>query len=81
VRRRLQGEAAEGEEEDTTSDLLLKHPSIIITTYKIRLMKYLKHVSETLAKTCKKHLKPIANIRNIQIKHLQHMCEIYTTSR
>jgi hypothetical protein len=34
-------------------------------------MKHLKQVSETLAKTPKKHLKTIANICNIQIKQLQ----------
>jgi hypothetical protein len=38
-------------------------------------MKYLKHTSETFAKTPEKHLKTIVNIRNIQLKHLHHMCE------
>ena len=42
-------------------------------------MKYLKHASKILAKTHEKHLKTITNIRNIQIKHLQHMCETYAT--
>jgi hypothetical protein len=32
-------------------------------------MKHLKHASETLAKTAKKHLKSLQNICNIQIKH------------
>jgi queuine/archaeosine tRNA-ribosyltransferase len=32
-------------------------------------MKHLKYMSETLAKTREKHLKIIANICNIQIKH------------
>jgi hypothetical protein len=47
-------------------------------------MKYLKQVSETLAKTSEKHLKTIANICNIRIKtfaniHMKHMktLEIY----
>jgi hypothetical protein len=44
-------------------------------------MKHLKYASETLAKTHEKHLKTIANILNIQIKHLQHMCETFATSR
>ena len=38
-------------------------------------MKHLKQASETFAKILEKHLKIIANIDNIQIKHLQHMCE------
>ena len=38
-----------------------------------RQMKHLKYASETLTKTYEKHLKTIANIRNIQIKHLQHV--------
>jgi hypothetical protein len=38
-------------------------------------MKHLEHASETLAKTHEKYLKIIANIYNILIKHLQHMCE------
>jgi hypothetical protein len=31
--RRHQGEAAEGEERDATSDLLLKHTNATLTTY------------------------------------------------
>jgi hypothetical protein len=38
-------------------------------------MKHLKHASETLAKTPEKHLKTIANICNIQMKHLQQTHE------
>jgi len=38
-------------------------------------MKHLKYASETLAKTPEEHLTTIGNIRNIQIEHLQHMCE------
>jgi hypothetical protein len=64
-----------------TPDLLLKHPDAIFATYKRRKMKHLKHVSETLAKIREKHLKTIANIRDIQIKYLQHKCETYATSR
>jgi hypothetical protein len=30
--------------------LLLKHPDVILATYKRRQMKHLKHASETLAK-------------------------------
>jgi hypothetical protein len=42
-------------------------------SYKIqeREMKHLKSAFETLAKTPEKHLKTIANICNIQMKHLQ----------
>jgi hypothetical protein len=36
-----------------------------------RQMKNLKQASETLAKTAEKHLKTIANIYNIKMKHLQ----------
>ena len=39
---------------------------------------FLQHPSETLAKTHENHCK---NISNIQIKHLQHMCETYATSK
>jgi hypothetical protein len=49
----------------------LKHPDAIVATYKRRQIKHLKQVSETLAKTPEEHLKIIANICNIQIKHLQ----------
>jgi hypothetical protein len=44
-------------------------------------MKHLKHESETLAKTPENTLKTIANVRNIWIKHLQHICEIYAAYR
>jgi oligoribonuclease NrnB/cAMP/cGMP phosphodiesterase (DHH superfamily) len=45
-------------------------------------MKHLKHGSQTLAKKHMKTLeKAIENIYNIQIKYLQHMCEIYATSK
>jgi hypothetical protein len=50
---------------------LLKHPDATVTKYKEREMKHLKPASETLAKTPEKHLKTIANICNIQMKHLQ----------
>jgi hypothetical protein len=36
---------------------------------------------ETLAKIPEKTLETIVNINNIRIKHLQHMCETYATSR
>jgi hypothetical protein len=39
--------------------------------------KYLKCASETLVRT----LETIANISNIQIKHMQHLCETYARSR
>jgi hypothetical protein len=42
-------------------------------------MKHLKHTSKTLAKIHKKQLKIIANICNVQIKHLKRMCEMYAT--
>jgi hypothetical protein len=48
------------------SDLLLKHQDATLATYKRRQMKHLRYASETL----EKHLKTIANIRNIYIKHL-----------
>ena len=41
------------EEEDATPDLLLKHSDATLATYVLRLMKHLKHASETLAKTPK----------------------------
>jgi hypothetical protein len=48
------GEATEGEEEeDATPDLLLKHSDATLATYVLRLMKHLKHASETLVKTPK----------------------------
>jgi hypothetical protein len=40
-------------------------------------MKHLKHASETLMETPQNHCK---NICNIQIKHLQQMCETCATS-
>jgi hypothetical protein len=54
-----------------TPDLLLKHPDTTVATYKRRQIKHLKQAYETLAKTAKKHLTTIANICNIQMKHLQ----------
>jgi hypothetical protein len=42
---------------------------------------YFKHASETVPKTPKNHLKTIANMHNIKIKHLQYMCETYATSK
>jgi DNA-binding MltR family transcriptional regulator len=44
-------------------------------------MKHLKHASETLTKTPKNTWNHCKNIHNIQIKHLQHMCETYATSK
>ena len=44
-------------------------------------MKHLKYASETLAKAPEKYLKTIPNIRNIKIKHLQHMCETYAIDK
>jgi hypothetical protein len=44
-------------------------------------MKYLKHASETLAKTYKKHLKAIAKYTQHPDKTLQHKCETYATSK
>jgi hypothetical protein len=49
----------------------LKHPDITVAIYERRQIKYLKQASETHAKTPKKHLKTIANICSIQIKHLK----------
>jgi hypothetical protein len=60
-------------------DILLKHPDETFATYVCRLMKHLKHVSKTLTKTS--HEKLLQNICNIQIKHLQHMCKTYVTSK
>jgi hypothetical protein len=54
-----------------TWDLLLKHLDVTVATYKRRQMKYLKQPFKTLAKTFKKHLKTIAKICNVQMKHLQ----------
>jgi hypothetical protein len=45
-------------------NLLLKHLDVTHITYKKGQMKHLQ-----------KHLKTIANIRNIQIKHFQHTCK------
>jgi hypothetical protein len=44
--------------------LLLKHSNATVTTYK-------KKTDETLAKIPEKHVKTIANICNIRMKHLQ----------
>jgi uncharacterized circularly permuted ATP-grasp superfamily protein len=54
---------------DTIPDLFLKHPNTTVATYVSRQLKHLKHASETLKKHLKKHLKTIATIHNIQIKH------------
>jgi hypothetical protein len=43
----------------------MKYPDAIVAIYKSRQMKHLRHVSETLAKIIRKHLKTIANICNI----------------
>jgi hypothetical protein len=49
------------------------------------IQKEIDEIFETcVLNTCKnnlKHLKTIANMRNIQIKYLQHMCKTYATSR
>jgi hypothetical protein len=50
----------------------LKYPDVIFTTYKIRQKKHLKHVCETLTKTCEKHLKTIAT-------HTQHPDKTFAT--
>jgi hypothetical protein len=50
-----------------TPNPLFKHPDATIATYKRKIDKYLKHASETLAKTPEKHLKTTANICNIQM--------------
>jgi hypothetical protein len=60
---RQRGKAAEGEEEDATPDLLLKHPDATVTKYVRREMKHFKHTSETLVS--EKTLKTT-------IKHTQH---------
>jgi hypothetical protein len=60
-----------------TPDLLLKHLDVTLATYVSKQMKHLKYASEIH----EKDLKTIANIRNIQIKHLQHRCETYATYR
>jgi aromatic ring-opening dioxygenase LigB subunit len=52
-------------------DLLLKHPDITVATYKRIQVKHVKQVSKTLTKTIEKHLKTIANICIIQMKHSQ----------
>jgi hypothetical protein len=44
-------------------------------------LKYLQYASETLVKHLETLEKTIANICNIQIKHLQHAYEIYATYR
>jgi hypothetical protein len=49
----------------------LKHLDATVATYKTRQMKQLKYASETLVKTPEKYLKIIANICNIQMKHLK----------
>jgi hypothetical protein len=54
-----------------TSDLLLIHLDVTIATYKRRQVKHLKQASKILVKTLEKHLKTIANICNIQMKHSQ----------
>jgi hypothetical protein len=61
-----------------TFNLLSKHSYAILAIYVWRQMKHIKYASKKLAKTPEKH-KTIANIRNIQIKHLQYMCETYAT--
>jgi hypothetical protein len=40
-------------------------------------MKHLKHTFETLTEEPEILEKPLQSICNIQIKHLQHMCERY----
>jgi hypothetical protein len=60
-----------------TADLLLKHLDVTLATYVSKQIKHLKHASEIH----EKDLKTIANIRNIQIKYLQHRCETYATYR
>jgi hypothetical protein len=54
-----------------TLDLLLKHLNATVATYKGRQMKHSKQAYETLTKMLEKNLKTIANICNIQTKHLQ----------
>jgi hypothetical protein len=71
--RRHRGEAVEGDEADATTDLLLKHPDATLATN----MKHLNMRLNTLANT----LETIVNIRNIKIKHSQHICETYATFR
>jgi hypothetical protein len=55
TRRRHHGEAAASEEGDITHDLFLKHLDTTLATYIRRQIKYVKRVSETLAKIHKKN--------------------------
>jgi hypothetical protein len=48
-----------------TPDLLLKHLNATLITYKKKTDETFKHASKTLAKIPEKHLKTIANMRNI----------------
>jgi hypothetical protein len=56
-----------------TLNLLLKH--LIVAIYKRKQIKQFKQAYETLAKMPEKHLKNIANICSIKMKHSHHMYE------
>jgi hypothetical protein len=64
------------------SDLLLKYQDKIFATCIRRQIKHFKHASEMLVKmhenTLKSHCKTYTTSR---IKHFQHICEKYATSK
>ena len=62
-------------------DLPLKYPDTTLVTYKKRQMKHLKTGIWNICKNNWKHFKTMANIRDIYIKHFQHICKTYATSR
>jgi hypothetical protein len=53
----------------------LQYPDLLLNHLDATLAKHSKHASNTLTKTFENNWKPSQNIRNIQIKHSQHMCE------
>jgi hypothetical protein len=58
-----------------TPNLFLKHPDATFEIYVWRQMKHFKHAYKTFVKTPENTWQPLQNIRNIKLKHLQHMCE------
>jgi len=76
------GKVAEGEERDAMLDLLLKHPNENLCKIRLKIVEtFAIYIWNTYKNTWKRLKKPLQNICNNQIKHMQHMYETHATFR
>jgi hypothetical protein len=79
--RRRHRDEAEKAKRDAISNLLLKHLHTTLAHICLKTDETLEIYVRNTYKNNWEALETIINIRNIQIKHLQHMYKIYATSR